>query len=1045
MYKLERMVFLMQSLKKKSYLLTQIFAVYSRTLLAVIAICLFATPLVLAEDFGAYYTKLDSGGNFEKIARVGDYADIVVRIDAERKFVFWRASSYLPHLKTSSRREYVREVVERSGDGFGMRPDRVNIFSRVKIVENTPSKAVVHWRYEPNFSLSEFPVRPVDANPYEMVDEYFTVTSDGHVVRTIRQGTPSIDEWNDPLNITIQEFDLSASGIKNLKTTKPEKSPATEVNSGNPAKGPNPVDPVAWWKFDEGQGSTTVETVSGVESSIPGNKVLWKGGVSGTALHADGYNTQITLPHENAPAVENEITLEGWVALSAYPWNEIPIVKKGDDDGYFLGVTGHGYPVFKVNSGGVWTTATIPEEQERDQETLIDRGLYKGNLDLFRWYHLAGTYSKSDGILRLYVNGKEVATAMSGWKYIDDNDESIKYTGRWRTYARDSYGGSFHSTERGGQKVDFKFTGPKIRVIGYIQRKGGDCRVIIDGEDKGTISFYSRRKKGNQVLFEADDLGEGEHHIQLVSIGEVYPDAFAIWRDLETAPKDIRVPSDDIELAQGPPEFPVDWIHGTVASPFSLDGLLDEVRIYDVQLTPEQIKQSYKNFHPGDAILNNPDSPPRSLPVAAPSGEFRAYYKTLKFYENYDNFWRFSDHTNVIVEFAKSPNRFIFWHGTAYIPMLVNDKNQWYCNEFNETWSTSGGVSSQEPMSEKKNMINHVRIVEHSPARVIVHWRYPLKDTKYIFANYNPDTGWGDWSDWYFTIYPDGTAFKRMRLWTDGNRNHEWHESMVITGPGQHPQTVVDPVGVLTLADSAGETDVYHWTKGPPDDPDYDNKKIHVINFMSDWDPFTVGNFLGGDVYGGEVTPYSVFPSWNHWPIGQVSSAGRNAYATDRTAHSSFTHVELPDYDSGPNFQEKLLLEGMTRAYTDGKISDLVTLYKSWSQAPAIGEVTGLESHGYNRAEGAFEFTKEADEMSFTIEASEESPIHNPGIVIADWPGRDTKAQVEVSGAEASDIQQGVILNTQGAYNLVLWIETTSDQTVTVDISQAHHSEQPFH
>ncbi len=167
-----------------------------------------------------------------------------------------------------------------------------------------------------------------------------------------------------------------------------------------------------------------------------------------------------------------------------------------------------------------------------------------------------------------------------------------------------------------------------------------------------------------------------------------------------------------------------------------------------------------------------------------------------------------------------------------------------------------------------------------------------------------------------------------------------------------------------------------------------------------------------------------------------VYAAGRNAYATDRTAHSSFTHVELPDYDSGPTFQEKILLEGMTRAYTDEKISDLVTLYQSWSRAPAIGKVTGLKSHGYNQAEGAFEFTKERDEMSFTLEASEKSPIHNPGIVIADWPGRDTKAQVKVSGAKVSDIQQGIILNTEGAYSLVLWIETTSDQTVTVNISR---------
>jgi len=1026
----------MLSVKKKYCSHIRPLTVHCQLLIAVAAVCFFAIPMAIAQEFGAYYTKLNSGGQFEKTARVGDYADIVVRIDAEREFIFWRASSYLPHLKTSSRRQYVEELVKRSGDGDGMRPDRVNIFSRVKIVENTPSKVVIHWRYEPDFSLSDYPIRPVDANPSEMVDEYFTITPDGHVTRTIRQGTPSIDEWNDPLNITTQSFDLTASGIRNIKTTRSEKSLPPEVISGNPIRGPNAVDPVAWWKFDEGEGTAAVETVSGIESSIPGNKVLWKAGVSGTALHADGYNTRITLPHENAPSTVNEITLEGWIALSAYPWNDIPIVKKGDGDGYFLGVTGHGYPVFRVNSGGIRSSVTIPEEEEYDQDTIIKRGLYRGNLDLFTWYHLAGTYSSSDGLLRLYINGKEVATAKPhGWIYIDDTDESIRYTGPWRSYPRDSYGGSFHSTEDAGLKVDFTFTGNRIRVIGYIQRQGGECQVIIDGKDKGTINFYSRAKKGDQVLFESDDLGEGEHHIQLVSIGEIYPDAFAIWRDQEGAPRDLRVPAEDIQLAQGSPAYPMDWIHGTVASQFALDGLLDEVKIYDVRLTPEQIETSYRNFNPGESIINNPDSPFRSLPEAAPSGKFRAYYKTLRFYENYDNFGRFSDHANVIVEFAKNPCRFIFWHGTAYIPMLVNDQNQWYCNEFNETWSTSGGASSQEPMSEKKNMINHVRIVEQSPARIIVHWRYPLKDTKYIFANYNLDTGWGDWSDWYFTIYPDGTAFKRMRLWTDGRRNHEWHESMVITGPGQHPQIVVDPVGVLTLIDAAGDNNVYHWTDGPPEDPDYENKRIHIINFMSEWDPFTIGNFLNGDVYGGEVTPYSVFPSWNHWPIGQVISAGRNAYATDRTAHSSFTHVELPDYDSGPNFQEKLMLEGMTRAYTDGKISDLVTLYKSWSQAPAIGEITGVESHGYNRAEGAFEFTKAGDEISFTLEASEECPIYNPGIVIVDWPGRDTKAHVQVSGAEVSDIQQGVILNTEGTYSLVLWIELPSDQTVTVNIT----------
>jgi hypothetical protein len=101
------MVLHMNSLTRSSCLHTKIFAVHSQLLLAVAALFILTTSLTLADDFGAYYTKLNSGGNFEQIARVGDYTDIVVRIDAERKFIFWRASSYLPHLRTSSRREYV--------------------------------------------------------------------------------------------------------------------------------------------------------------------------------------------------------------------------------------------------------------------------------------------------------------------------------------------------------------------------------------------------------------------------------------------------------------------------------------------------------------------------------------------------------------------------------------------------------------------------------------------------------------------------------------------------------------------------------------------------------------------------------------------------------------------------------------------------------------------------------------------------------------------------------------------------------------------------
>ena len=101
------------------------------------------------------------------------------------------------------------------------------------------------------------------------------------------------------------------------------------------------------------------------------------------------------------------------------------------------------------------------------------------------------------------------------------------------------------------------------------------------------------------------------------------------------------------------------------------------------------------------------------------------------------------------------------------------------------------------------------------------------------------------------------------------------------------------------------------------------------------------------------------------------------------------------------------MLEGMTRAYSDGKISDLVNLYKSWTKSPPVSEVTGLTSHGYNRAEGAFEFTRESGKMSFTLEASEESPLHNPGVVISNWPGRTIRSSNRNYGSKGDGYSAG--------------------------------------
>ncbi|MEE9401816.1 MAG: hypothetical protein V3V47_01330, partial [Desulfobacteria bacterium] len=176
------------------------------------------------DDFYAYYTKIDSGEAFEKTSRSGPYADIVVKLQ-DGRFVFHRATNYRPYWKTVKGSWYVDRLVEVSGDGTDKRHDKNNIYSFARIIENTPQKVVIHWRYFPKFKLGSH-AQPIGGNVGfdGVVHEYFTIYSDGTVNRIIRKGTKKLDDWNDPQNKTTQKLKLTAKGITSLSTTKPKTS-----------------------------------------------------------------------------------------------------------------------------------------------------------------------------------------------------------------------------------------------------------------------------------------------------------------------------------------------------------------------------------------------------------------------------------------------------------------------------------------------------------------------------------------------------------------------------------------------------------------------------------------------------------------------------------------------------------------------------------------------------------------------------------------------------------------------------------------------------
>ncbi len=903
-------------------------------------------------DFGAYHTRLLSGADWEQFDRTGDFADIVVDLGSGTgKFIFWRGASYLPYWENASGKKFfVEEIIPRRGDGSDMMPDRVNTYSHVSLIESSETEATIHWRYLPDFEGTN-PHTGAAANQF--VDEYFTLTSEGMVTRVIKTGTEKIDDWNDPGNRITQIFMLSQRGIVETERTEATSNAEAEITEGNPIIKESIREPLAWFKFDEAGGDLTKESRTNAESIVPGDKTIWKKGVSGTSLQFDGYKTAVQIPSDEAVKPSAEITLEGWVAIGAYPWSWCPIVQqaddvpeevrlfrgeyditdlakregdlsiglvggdpenqegdvdveqeidfdeiefvvkylKEDDTGYFLGINGHGHPGFKLRVGGVW--------EELTSDVFLERKT---------WYHISATYSQTSGKMMLYVDGR-------------------------------------------------------------------------------------------------------------------------LTDEKQVAKAEIELSSKDIQIGKGKERRPTDPVReNTFPGAYSLDGLIDEVKIYDVALSQDEIQSAFALYAP-DATA---DLDKRVLPLGENRKSFGGYYTNLKFYDSWDNMWRFGDHADVIVEFDDNPSRFVFWRGVSYIPMMVNENNFWYSNEFNETWSTSGGEGCQEPMSDKQCLYNHVRIIENTAARVVVHYRFPLVDVKKIKANYVEETGWYDVADWYYYIYPDGVAAKVEHLWTSGERIHEWQESMAIFGPDQHPHDLIEREETFTIVRIDGAYDSYDWNPLPPDGIEGpEGSNIHHINYKGEYDPVTiVEEIQWSNVYGGEITEYAIFPTWNHWPVSQMPSDGRYASYPDRTCHSSLSHIYPPDYDAqfgNRPYQSKILLEGMLRQAP----LELIPLALSWLEPPLLSAVRGCTGK-YDKAQRAYVFEKEADEISMTVLGNEDSPVENICMIFKQWNSKQ-RARVSIDGKQV-DCKQGIVRDTDGSYKLLIWIDRQATEALDIEI-----------
>ena len=488
-------------------------------------------------------------------------------------------------------------------------------------------------------------------------------------------------------------------------------------------------------------------------------------------------------------------------------------------------------------------------------------------------------------------------------------------------------------------------------------------------------------------------------------------------------------------VARAPAALVREWL--AIPSILSFDGLIDRVEIYGNAFAPDEVAAMYLS-------LPHNDPPPlewRKLPGLRSNGTFRAYYTRLEFYPEWDALWRVGDHPDIVVEFPNGRGHAVFWRGTNFNMNLVTENGKWVGDQSAETggnWELSQGpvanhaTGCMEHMSDKQNRFAHVRIIENTPARVVVHWRYALVDVLYRIAETDPETGWGTWADEYYYIYPNGTCVRSACVHGSGGE-YSLTEPATFNQPGETAEDNVETAAVSVL-NMSGESDTYRWSPWPK--VSVKDANICVVNFKSEMRPFYVfeeGAYIGPYGAPAEQRPdYSLFPTWNHWPVAQVASDGRYALAPDRVSSSA---VLSPD--AGFTIDK----EGRSRArfllgLTGGGPAGVLPLARSWLSPPPLACANDAFTYeGYSRDQCAFLLARTGDgPLSCTISATAERPLVDPVVVVRGWDGNRPQVMVDQTTLEPGTHYRFGLTNTLEGIDLVLAFALREQHEVSLTV-----------
>ena len=140
---------------------------------------------------------------------------------------------------------------------------------------------------------------------------------------------------------------------------------------------------------------------------------------------------------------------------------------------------------------------------------------------------------------------------------------------------------------------------------------------------------------------------------------------------------------------------------------------------------------------------------------------------------------------------------------------MVTENGIWMTDQSVENFGTG---ECYEAMGDKQCRYSHVRVIENTQARVVVHWRYALAGIRHQIYN-ETDKKTGEWVDEYWTAYPDGVVVRKQVLWSEflpvkDRKFYQFQETIFFNQPGTKPQDNVN-YEAISFSDSEGHKASY--------------------------------------------------------------------------------------------------------------------------------------------------------------------------------------------------------------------------------------------